>query len=82
MFFHCHEACALREEGNNITLTRDGKVVTLGLPDGGDVRVLRGSIAPIGGWVSRAFDRKQPAPTIAWRARLSGSVALRTVIAA
>jgi hypothetical protein len=82
IFFHCHEACTVREHGNNITLTRDGKVVTLGLPDGGDVRVLRGSIAPIGGWVSRAFDRKQPAPTIAWRARLSGSVALRTVIAA
>ena len=81
IFFHCHEACALREQGNNITLTRDGKVVTLGLPDGGDVRILRGSIAPIGGWVSRAFDRKEPSHTIVWRARLAHPRALRTVIA-
>jgi hypothetical protein len=81
IFFHCHEACALREQGNNITLTRDGKVVTLGLPDGGDVRILRGSIAPIGGWVSRAFDRKEPSHTIVWRSRLAHPRPLRTVIA-
>jgi hypothetical protein len=32
------------------------------------------------GWVSRAFDCRQPAPTIAWRACLTGSSVLRTEI--
>jgi hypothetical protein len=40
----------------------------------------QGSVAPIAGWVSRAFDRRTPAPTIAWRARLTGTAVLRTVI--
>jgi len=44
------------------------------------VEVYRGSLAPMSGWVSRAFDCRQPAPTIAWRARLMGSSVLRTEI--
>jgi hypothetical protein len=35
----------------------------------------------MGGWVSRAFDRKEAAPTIVWRARLQGPQRLRTEIA-
>jgi hypothetical protein len=42
------------------------------------VQLLQGSTAPLGGWVSRAFDRKQPSPTLVWRARLSGRHVLRT----
>jgi hypothetical protein len=44
------------------------------------VEIHRGSLAPMSGWVSRAFDCRQPAPTIAWRARLTGSSVLRTEI--
>jgi len=36
--------------------------------------------SPISGWVSRAFDNRAPAPTIAWSARLSGRTTLRTEI--
>jgi hypothetical protein len=46
----------------------------------GEARVLHGSVDPLGGWVSRAFDRKEPAPTLAWSARISGSCVLRTEI--
>jgi hypothetical protein len=42
--------------------------------------VYYGSQAPISGWVSRRFDEKQPAPTIAWRARLKGETILRSEI--
>jgi len=42
--------------------------------------VYNGSTAPILGWISRGFDQKKPAPTIAWRARLKGNVVLRTEI--
>jgi hypothetical protein len=37
--------------------------------------------APIAGWVSRAFDARQPAPAIVWRARLTGRAVLRTEMA-
>jgi hypothetical protein len=37
-------------------------------------------VAPICGWVSRAFDRRVPSPTIVWRARLTGRTVLRTEI--
>jgi len=81
LFFHCHEECEVRQEGSRLRIARGRDAVTLSLPEGGQVRVLRGSMAPIGGWVSRAFDRKQPAPTILWRARLSGNAVLRSEIA-
>jgi hypothetical protein len=45
-----------------------------------NVQVYRGSLAPLLGWVSRAFDSRQPAPTIVWRARLSSRAVLRTQI--
>jgi hypothetical protein len=32
------------------------------------------------GWVSRRFDRREPAPTLVWRARIAGDCVLRTVI--
>ncbi len=82
LFFHCDERCDLHRADDRIELSRNGTTITLRLPEGGDVRVVHGSMEPIGGWVSRAFDRKQPAPTIVWRARLKGRQVLRTEIAA
>jgi hypothetical protein len=82
MFFHSHEGCDVRADGDVVTIAHGGRALTMWLPEGGEVTVLRGSTAPIGGWISRAFDRKQPAPTIVWRARLLGTRTLRTEIAA
>ncbi len=82
LFLHCHEECEVRGEHNALTLTRGWRTLTLRLPEGGEVAVLRGSEEPMAGWVSRAFDRKEPAPTIVWRARLTGPATLRTEIAA
>src|SRR6185369_9129340 len=82
IFFHGHEACRVHQRGNIVSLARNGKTVILRLPDGGESAILLGSTAPIGGWVSRAFDRKDAAPTIVWRARLAGFAELTTVIAA
>jgi len=41
-------------------------------------QVYCGSVAPIFGWVSRAFDSRQPTSTIVWRARISGKAILAT----
>ena len=78
LFFHCAEHCAVEETPEGYALTRDGIRVELALPHGGTTEVLRGSVAPMAGWVSRAFDRREPAATIVWRANLSGRKLLRT----
>jgi hypothetical protein len=41
---------------------------------------VRGSLAPMLGWVSRSFDQRSPSATIVWRAQLGASTQLRTEI--
>jgi hypothetical protein len=80
--FHCSEHCRVELTECGCILSRDGISVTLELPkaEGARTDVLVGSEAPIRGWVSRSFDRKEPAPTIVWRARLAGDVTLLSYI--
>ncbi len=82
LFLHCHEDCRVSVHANHVRLSRGERTVEILLPQNpsAQVEVLRGSAAPIGGWVSRAFDVKQPSATIAWRARLTGRAMLRTRI--
>ncbi|HEY6863999.1 MAG TPA: heparinase II/III-family protein, partial [Burkholderiales bacterium] len=81
-FFHCHEACAVEPVPGGFALRRDGRTVMLLFPDAGvsDTSVLRASVDPIGGWVSRRFDDKVPATTIVRRATTAGNAVLRTLI--
>ena len=78
LFFHCAEACRVDAVPGGFRLSRDGVEATLLLPACGDSSVHRGELEPILGWVSRAFDRRSPTHTLAWRARLAGPVELRT----
>jgi hypothetical protein len=82
LFFHCHEGCVLTPTPGGFAIARGGRALHLRLPDlpTGEVAVLEASMDPIGGWVSRRFDRKERAPTLAWRARLAGRCMLRTAI--
>ena len=82
LFFHCHEDCLIRPADDGAVLEREGRRIHLRWPglDAGNATLLRGSKAPIAGWVSRAFDRKVPSATVVWRARLSGRQVLRTTI--
>jgi hypothetical protein len=80
LFFHAHEECELELDATGATLRRGARKLRITWPQGGEVTLLRGSTAPIGGWVSRAFDRKVPAPTLVWRARLRGRTLLRTTL--
>jgi hypothetical protein len=65
-----------------IALARAGRVVRLRWPADaqGEATVLRASVDPIAGWVSRRFDRKAPCATLAWRGRISGRTVLRTLV--
>jgi hypothetical protein len=82
LFFHCSELCEVEPVEGGFLLSREGMAATLLLPEMESSKsdVHRGSVSPIAGWVSRAFDTRQPAPTIAWRARLTGQVVLRSEI--
>ncbi|MEP7070649.1 MAG: alginate lyase family protein [Usitatibacter sp.] len=82
LFLHAHERCAVTVGEGGARLARGDRALDIRFPEasGATSRVLLGSEAPIGGWISRAFDRKQPAPTLVWRARLAGDCVLRTQI--
>jgi len=84
VFFHCSEFCEVtpRPHGFDLRHARLPSPIQLILPrgSGADVELKKGSVAPIAGWISRAFDCKHPSPTIVWRARIHGSTRLTTEI--
>jgi hypothetical protein len=80
LFFHCAEGCAVAPVAGGYVLEHAGVSLKILLPGQGASRVERGALAPVLGWVSRAFDQREPTSTIVWYARLTGSAVLRTEI--
>jgi len=82
LFFHCHEESEVFAQDGGCVIRRGAASARITLPQvpQSELRVYRGSLAPMSGWVSRAFDSRAPAPTIAWSARLPGRAVLRTEI--
>ena len=80
LVFHCAEQCRVTPISGGYAIERDGTALELTLPAGGAAEVYCGSLEPLYGWISRGFDRRQPASTIVWRAKLSAPALLRTEI--
>jgi len=82
LFFHCTEDCRLVAEDDSWLLEVDGQRARLRPPavEASHVRVARGAQDPPLGWVSRRFDSRTAAPTLVWRADLTGPVLLKTTI--
>ena len=82
LFFHCSERCEVIVERARCMLVQDGQRVALSLPQvsSAKIEVLNASVDPIGGWVSRRFDEREPTMTVRWRALLAGECTLRTTI--
>ncbi len=82
LYFHCSEQCRVESLPGGYALRRGPRELALILPNLPEAshRIFRGSRSPIGGWVSRRFDEKEPAPTVAWKARLAGDIVLRSEI--
>lgn len=82
LFLHCCEDCRVEALADGYALRRGARTLVIRLPlaQGAQWRLHVGSVAPICGWVSRGLDRKRPAPTIAWHARLAGPALLQTEI--
>lgn len=82
IFLHAAPEVEVTAGARGATFARGGRVLRLEWPEaeGGVGAVLRASTAPAAGWVSRRFDRREPAATLVWRARLAGQQVLRTVL--
>ena len=82
LFFHCSEHCRVESLPEGYLLSTATASITIAVPqfESAVHAVQRASVAPIAGWISRAFDRREPTSTIAWRARLSGLSRLCTHI--
>jgi len=82
IFFHCHEDATVRAVPGGFEIARVDQLARLAFPDhpDGQGSCLHGSVEPLGGWVSRRYDHKQPAATLVWRARLAGPCTLRTTL--
>ena len=80
LFFHWSERCSVQADGKAFVAEQGGRTVKLWLPElpGGAGELLTASMDPIGGWISRRFDVREPAPTVRWRATLAGNCTLRS----
>jgi hypothetical protein len=82
LFFHCSEHCRVRSTSAGYVISVDDRSLVLDLPQRpiGTARLYCGSLNPILGWISRRFDERCPAPTIAWRGTFAGHTVLHTRI--
>jgi len=82
LFFHAAEGATVEPDGARFRIGCRGREIFLSLPThhDADVRVHAGSLEPIAGWISPRFDERRPAPTLHWRAHLTGDVVLRSEI--
>ena len=80
LFFHCAERCSVQPAPGGYRIAQGQTEMFLRMPDAPGARcaLYRGSVSPPAGWVSRRFDDKQPAWTIAWRASLEGNCTLES----
>jgi hypothetical protein len=80
LFFHFSERCRLASIPGGFVASQDGVCLQINLPVNQDAtaRLYQGSLAPLCGWRSPAFDVRLAAPTAVWHARLTGPARLRT----
>lgn len=82
LFWHFDPQCQLTLDAGVLQIRGRQFDIAMHLPDapGATLALVRGSEQPVLGWISHRFDEKQAAPTLAWRARLTGGARLRTTL--
>jgi hypothetical protein len=77
-FWHFSEDCTVELDGG-VVARNDTVELTIEAKDGDlAARVLRGTTAPIGGWISRRFGHKRPTSTVVYANDVHGSTRLHT----
>jgi heparinase II/III-like protein len=80
LIFHFAEECRVDIVAEGVLVEREGITLRLRLPEGGAAEIYSGSLAPLFGWISRAFDRRSATRTLVWRAKLAAPAILRSEI--
>jgi hypothetical protein len=79
--WHFAEDCQVERAGQGLKATSGLTQMWLEpLEDLSEAHLFVGGTAEQGGWVSRQFGRKQPAPTARWHNQVHGQTTLRTRI--
>jgi hypothetical protein len=80
--WHFAETCEIATQPDGSVVARSGshriRMVVVELDSEPVIR--RGTIEPIGGWVSRSFDIKSESTTVVWSSHIRGNTTLRTRI--
>ncbi len=79
LHWHFAEGCAVAPEGGGVRAAARRAGLLLSCSHG-EAALLRGSEAPIGGWISRRFDEKHPITTAVWRVAITGTTEIVTHI--
>jgi hypothetical protein len=76
--WHFADDCLVEQTApGDVVIRSDPAVVTLHSADG-DIRILRGSLEPRGGWISRRFGTRSPTTTVTIQTATHGSARLST----
>lgn len=78
LHWHFAEACRVSAEGQAVCAQGERLALRLHCRHGNGPRLLRGSEAPIGGWIARRFDVKSPISTAVWQGNISGTTEILT----
>ena len=77
--FQLAEHCAAEQTSGGVVIIRvAGEHIVMTFDPRLDVKLVKGSVAPIAGWVSRGYHRKNPATSIIARARTHGDATFVT----
>lgn len=81
IFWHFAETCQVSVNGEEVVALCPGTRLEMSMRDVVCVAELRiGCEAGPCGWISRRLDRKVPAPSVVWRARIRGATTFTTLI--
>jgi len=75
--WHGAETCNMELSADTVLLSNGGRRLTLQC-NWGQPQLLKGSEAPLAGWISRRFDEKTAAPTALWRGPIKGDTTIVT----
>ena len=81
LHWHFAECCQVELAGPGLQAAARGKRLLMSCSFGAGPQLLRGSTAPIAGWIARRFDSKSPTTTAAWRGTIRGTTTIVTDIA-
>ena len=79
--WHFSDLCEVELRGDTVSATNGGQTVNLKLVEpGGEIKLHRGELEPIRGWISRRFDVKGPTTTVSVTIPICGTTSIVTEI--